>query len=191
MQYTNVCYRLILSSRICNASRNTFNLCSKLAKHLLCISSNVYFCIHSFSSCHFVAMLHRLGAACETMATGSKLKTETMMSNQCRTIWEEQGEKKKCHQCECSIIAETYSICRALDPMLLKHCKEFGQFEKSLTVWSVRGGRTMVFSMVFMTSFQSSFNTRFRTVFSHILANSDKLRKYKQKKKKNTSVNLS
>lgn len=41
----------------------------------------------------------------------------------------------------------------------------------SLTVWSVSGGRTIVFSMVFITSFHSSFNTRFRTVFSQILAN--------------------
>lgn len=45
----------------------------------------------------------------------------------------------------------------------------------------------MVFSMVFMTSFQSSFSTRFRTVFSHILANSDKLRK---QQKKNTSKKI-
>ena len=41
----------------------------------------------------------------------------------------------------------------------------------ALTVWSVSGGRTMVFSMVFITSFHSSFNTRFSTVFSQILAN--------------------
>ena len=41
----------------------------------------------------------------------------------------------------------------------------------TLTVWSVSGGRTMVFSMVFITSFHSSFNTRFSTVFSQILAN--------------------
>lgn len=39
-----------------------------------------------------------------------------------------------------------------------------------LTVWSVRGGKTMVFSMVFMTSFHNSFSTRFSTVFSQILA---------------------
>lgn len=39
-----------------------------------------------------------------------------------------------------------------------------------LTVWSVRGGRTMVFSMVFITSFHSSFSTLFSTVFSQILA---------------------
>lgn len=44
-------------------------------------------------------------------------------------------------------------------------------WDMSLTVWSVSGGRTMVFSMVFITSFQSSFSTRFRTVFSQILAN--------------------
>lgn len=44
-----------------------------------------------------------------------------------------------------------------------------------LTVWSVNGGSTMVFSMVFMTSFHSSFSTRFRTVFSQILANNVKL----------------
>lgn len=41
----------------------------------------------------------------------------------------------------------------------------------ALTVWSVSGGKTMVFSMVFITSFHSSFNTRFSTVFSQILAN--------------------
>lgn len=45
----------------------------------------------------------------------------------------------------------------------------------ALTVWSVSGGRTMVFSMVFITSFHSSFSTRFSTVFSQILANKDKL----------------
>lgn len=45
-----------------------------------------------------------------------------------------------------------------------------------LTVWSVSGGSTIVFSIVFMTSFQSSFSTRFRTVFSQILANRVKLR---------------
>lgn len=45
----------------------------------------------------------------------------------------------------------------------------------ALTVWSVSGGRTMVFSMVFITSFHSSFNTRFSTVFSQILANSVRL----------------
>lgn len=39
-----------------------------------------------------------------------------------------------------------------------------------LTVWSVRGGRTIVFSMVFMTSFHNSFSTLFSTVFSQILA---------------------
>lgn len=44
-----------------------------------------------------------------------------------------------------------------------------------LTVWSVRGGRTMVFSMVFMTSFHNSFSTRFSTVFSQILAKRVKL----------------
>lgn len=43
------------------------------------------------------------------------------------------------------------------------------------TVWSVRVGRTMVFSMVFITSFHSSFRTLFRTVFSQILANRDRL----------------
>lgn len=45
----------------------------------------------------------------------------------------------------------------------------------SLTVWSVSGGRTMVFSIVFITSFHSSFNTRFSTVFSQILANKVRL----------------
>ncbi len=45
----------------------------------------------------------------------------------------------------------------------------------ALTVWSVSGGRTMVFSMVFITSFHSSFNTRFNTVFSQILANKVRL----------------
>lgn len=45
----------------------------------------------------------------------------------------------------------------------------------ALTVWSVSGGRTMVFSMVFITSFHSSFNTRFSTVFSQILANKVRL----------------
>lgn len=45
----------------------------------------------------------------------------------------------------------------------------------ALTVWSVRVGSTIVFSIVFITSFHSSFNTRFRTVFSQILAKSDKL----------------
>lgn len=45
----------------------------------------------------------------------------------------------------------------------------------ALTVWSVSGGRTMVFSMVFITSFHSSFSTRFSTVFSQILANKVRL----------------
>ncbi len=44
------------------------------------------------------------------------------------------------------------------------------------TVWSVSGGRTMVFSMVFITSFHSSFSTLLRTVFSQILANRVRLR---------------
>lgn len=39
-----------------------------------------------------------------------------------------------------------------------------------LTVWSVSGGSTTVFSIVFITSFHSSFRTRFSTVFSQILA---------------------
>lgn len=46
-----------------------------------------------------------------------------------------------------------------------------------LTVWSVSGGRTIVFSIVFITSFHSSFSTRFRTVFSQILAKRVRLKK--------------
>lgn len=48
-------------------------------------------------------------------------------------------------------------------------------WEIVITVWSVSGGNTMVFSIVFITSFQSSFSTRFKTVFSQILANSVRL----------------
>jgi hypothetical protein len=44
-----------------------------------------------------------------------------------------------------------------------------------LTVWSVRGGRTIILSMVFITTRQSSFRTRFRTVFSHTVAKSVRL----------------
>lgn len=46
-----------------------------------------------------------------------------------------------------------------------------------LTLWSFRGGRTIVLSMVFSTIFHSSFRTRFSTVFSQILAKSIKLQK--------------
>lgn len=44
-----------------------------------------------------------------------------------------------------------------------------------LTVWSVRGGRTIILSIVFITTRQSSFSTRFRTVFSHTVAKSVRL----------------
>lgn len=46
-----------------------------------------------------------------------------------------------------------------------------------LTLWSFRGGRTIVLSMVFSTIFHSSFRTRFSTVFSQILAKSIKLQR--------------
>lgn len=45
----------------------------------------------------------------------------------------------------------------------------------TLTVWSVRGGSTICFSILFKTNFQSSFKTRFRTVFSQIFAETLKL----------------
>lgn len=48
---------------------------------------------------------------------------------------------------------------------------------RQLTLWSLRGGRTIVLSMVFSTIFHSSFRTRFSTVFSQILAKSIKLQR--------------
>lgn len=53
-------------------------------------------------------------------------------------------------------------------------CYESGR-RKCFTVWSVRGGSTISFSMVFITTLQSSFSTRFNTVFSHTVANSVRL----------------
>lgn len=45
----------------------------------------------------------------------------------------------------------------------------------TLTVWSVRGGSTICFSILFKTNFHSSFKSRFRTVFSQIFAETLKL----------------